>query len=68
MKPIRNLHELELVKQKLKYKEALNEKQLTDTTAKIVNNFTDGLKDFAFDLAMNIVLKLFAGKEKKEDK
>jgi hypothetical protein len=61
------MHELKLVKQKLKYKEALNEKQLTGTTAKVIGNFTDGLKDFAFDLAMNIVFKLFTRKEKKAD-
>ena len=57
------MQELILVKQKLHYRNALAEKELLGTTAKVIGNVTDDLKDFTFDLAMNLFLKLFTHKK-----
>jgi hypothetical protein len=52
--------ELELLKQKLKYKEKLLEKDLIGSTADIAENFTEKIKDFAFDFGLRIFRILFS--------
>ena len=66
MRKIKNMTELRLYKQKLKYQEMLLEKDLINTTAGLTEHFTNGLKDFAFDFGSRIILSLFRDKKKKK--
>ncbi|MFO8068067.1 MAG: hypothetical protein R6U11_10845 [Bacteroidales bacterium] len=59
MKTIRNMRELQLVKQKLEYQEKLCEKEMAASTADIVDNMADKLKDVAFDLGTRLILRFF---------
>ena len=63
---IKNMTELELLRQKLKYKELLLEKDLIGSTADLTEHFTDKIRDFAFDFGIRIFQVLF-GKGKRED-
>ncbi len=66
MKKFRNLTELNLYKQKLKYKELLMEKELAWKTADLVEHFSDKLKELAFDLGTQFIMLFF--KNKKHNK
>jgi hypothetical protein len=68
MKTIRNLHELKMMKQKLKFQEMLHERELSGTTAAIVENFTDKLRELAFDLGSRMVNQFISGFTKKRSK
>ena len=59
MKSIKNMRELELLKKNIKYQQMLHEKELTTSSVKILNNFGDRLKDFAFELGAKMVLSMF---------
>lgn len=58
MKAIKNMRELNLMKQKLEYQEKLYEKELTASTADVVDNLADKLRDVAFDLGSRLILRL----------
>lgn len=64
MKSVKNMRELALVKKNLKYQEKLYENELNASSANIINNFSDSLKNFAFDWGTKMVLLLF--KKRKE--
>ncbi len=66
MKKIKNMTELRLFKQKLKYREMLLEKELINSTAGLTEHFTNSLKNFAFDFGSRIVLSLFRDKQQKK--
>jgi len=66
MKELKNLTDLQLYKQKLKYKELLLEKELIGSTAGVIDHFTDKVKDYAFDLGTHLVSILF--KHRKRNK
>lgn len=68
MKTIRNLNELKLVRQKLKFQEKLYERDLSGTTTAIVDNLTDRFRDLAFDLGTMIVTQLISGFRKSRPK
>lgn len=68
MKTIKNLNELKLVKQKLKFQEMLYERDLSGTTTAIVDNLTDRLRDLAFDLGTTIITRLISGFRKSSPK
>ena len=57
MKPVRNMRELRLMKQKLEYQEKLYEKEIEESTADIINNLTDKLRDMAFEIGVRLVLR-----------
>jgi hypothetical protein len=63
MKNFKNLTELNLYKQKLKYKELLLEKELAGKTVDLVEYFSDKLKDVAFDLGKHLIGLFFKGKK-----
>jgi hypothetical protein len=67
MRKFRNITELELYKQKLKYRELMTEKELAGTTAEIIEHFSDKLKDFAFDFGTQLILLLFKNKKHNVD-
>ena len=62
MKRVKNMRELELMKENLEYRQKLNEKQLLGSSVGIINNFTDGLKDWAFEFGSHLVLDLIRGR------
>lgn len=68
MKTIRNINELKLVRQKLKFKEMLYQKDLSGATTAIVDNLTGRLRDLAFDLGATIVTQLISGFRKGSSK
>lgn len=63
MNRFRNMTELNLYRQKLKYKELLAEKELTGNTADLVDHFSNKLRDAAFDLGMQAIMLLFKNKK-----
>lgn len=65
MKALKNMRELQLMKQKLEYQERLYEKEITGSTADILDNLTDKLRDLAFQFGSHLVLQLIHGKRKK---
>ncbi|WP_321997062.1 hypothetical protein [Draconibacterium orientale] len=56
MKRVKNMRELELMKENLEYRQKLNEKQLLGSSVAIIDNFTDGLKDWAFEFGTHLFL------------
>jgi hypothetical protein len=67
MKRIKNMTELELFRQKLKYKEKLFEKDLIGSTADLTDHFTHKIRDFAFDFGMRMFRFLFSSNKQEED-
>ncbi len=65
MKAIKNIRELELMKEKLEYQVLFYEKEMVGNSASIVDNITDKLKDAAFDLGLKLLLQLFTPSRKK---
>ncbi len=66
MKAIRNMRELYLMKEKLEYQEKLYEKEIASSTADIIDNLTDKLRDMAFELGARLMLKLITRDRKHE--
>jgi hypothetical protein len=58
MKTIKNMRELNLMKQKLEYQEKLYEKELTISATEVVDNLTLKLRDAAFDMSVRLILQL----------
>ena len=68
MKKIKNLTELELYRQKLKYKEKLLEKEIVGNTSVLIEHFSDLLKDYAFDLGTRLIWLFFKNKKHEKNK
>ncbi|RIH63397.1 hypothetical protein D1164_19905 [Mariniphaga sediminis] len=64
MKTIKNMRELRLVRQKLEFQEQLYEKELAESTADIIDNLTDKLRDTAFDVGSRLLLRLIHSRRK----
>ena len=67
MKTIRNMRELELMKKNIEYQQLISEKKLLGSTANIVDDVTDGLKSWAFELGTSLALKLIYGSKNEEE-
>ncbi|WP_319501111.1 hypothetical protein [uncultured Draconibacterium sp.] len=65
MKQVKNMRELELMKENLEYRQKLNEKQLLGSSVGIINNFTDGLKDWAFEFGTHLFLDLIRNRKNR---
>ncbi len=63
MKKIRNIQELRLVKQKLKYKQKLYEKDFLDISESVIDNLTLKIRDIAFQLGSKLMFELFKKKK-----
>ena len=61
------MRELELLQENLEYQQRISEKNLIGSTAKIVDNATDKLKDWAFEWGTSLVLRLFRSGDHKSD-
>lgn len=66
MKRIKNMTELRLFRQKLRYQEMLIEKDFISLTTSLTEHFTSGLKDFAFDFGKRFIWWLFSNKKQKK--
>lgn len=62
MKAVRNMRELSMLKKQLKYQEELYEKQIVGSTADIVENLTDKLRDIAMEMGTRIIIDLITGR------
>ncbi|MBN1986009.1 MAG: hypothetical protein JW761_06865 [Prolixibacteraceae bacterium] len=60
MRRIKNMRELQLLQNNLKFKEQLAEKELAGSSAKILDNLTGKLKDLAFDLGTHLTMEIIA--------
>lgn len=58
MGKINNMRELELMRDKLKFQEKFVEKELIKSSANVLNNLTDKIKDLAFDLGTNLTSQI----------
>jgi hypothetical protein len=65
MKAIKNMRELDLMREKLEYQELFYEKELVGNSAEIIDNVTDKLKDAAFDLGTKLLFQLVSPSKKK---
>jgi hypothetical protein len=65
LKNIKNTRELDLYKQNLEYRAKFYEKEVAGITEDVIDNFTDKIKDFTFNLAFKLVSELFTKKGKK---
>jgi len=63
-KTIRNIRELRLMKQKLNYQQKLYEKEINTSTADLIDNLTDKMKEAAFDLSSRLLLQFIKSKRK----
>jgi len=66
MKPIKNMRELDLMREKLKYQELLYEKELVESSGELVESVTDKLKDAAIEIGTRLLLRLFSSAKKKK--
>jgi len=63
---VRNMRELRLMKQKLNYQQKLYEKEINSSTADLIDNLTDKMKEAAFDLASRLLFQIIKSKRKKK--
>lgn len=61
------MRELNLYRQKLKYRELLMEKELTGTTVDLIHHFGDELKEFAVEFGAKMVWFFLKGKKKNKN-
>ena len=66
MKELRNMRELKLKQQSLKYKLQYLEDKLKDRSADTLNAFTGYIGNLAFEAGMKIVLSLLLRKRKHQ--
>ena len=63
---VRNMRELNLMKQKLKYQARLYEKEMTGSVADVVDDMTDKLRDLAFEVGSRLIIRLIRPKHKED--
>lgn len=66
MKSIRNMRELQLMRQKLQYQERLYEKEIAGAASDVVDNLTGKLRDLAFDVGSRLILRIIFHRHKHE--
>ena len=67
MRRIRNMRELELMKENLEYQQLISERKLIGSSVKIVDDFADSLKSWAFEWGTSLALRLIRGKHENEE-
>ena len=61
------MRELELMQENLEYQRQISERKLIGSSAKIVDDFTDNLKSWAFEWGTSLVLRLIRGKHEEKN-
>ena len=64
LKNIKSMRELSLYRQNLEYEEKLLERKLAGISENIVDNFTDQLRDFTFNLTTRLIAQFFSKRKK----
>jgi hypothetical protein len=55
------MRELKMMKRQLQYKEQLFEKEMVGSSANVLENLGDKLRDFAFEFGMKLATRLITG-------
>ncbi len=63
IKTIRNLHELQLLKQNIEFREKFYKKEISGVSSDIIDNFFDKMRDFAFEFGAKMITQLFKSKK-----
>ena len=58
MGKIKNMKELELMRDKLKFQEKFIEKELIKSSANVLDNLSNKIKDLAFDFGTNLTSQI----------
>ena len=58
------MRELHLMREKLEYQEKLLEKEMIDSTADLIEHFSDKLREMAFDLGTQLMFRLITSSRK----
>jgi len=66
-KSIKSIRELTLYRQNLEYQEKILEQKVANISSNIVDNFTDKLKDFTFNLTTRLIAQLFYKRRSKKN-
>ncbi|QGY42300.1 hypothetical protein GM418_01090 [Maribellus comscasis] len=66
MKRIKNMRELVLMQEKLKFQEKFVEKELVESSANILDNLSDKIKDLAYDLGTNLTMQIISSFRKRK--
>lgn len=61
---IKSIRELSLYRQNLEYQEKILEQKVAGISANIVDNFTDKLRDFTFNLTTRLITQFFSKRKK----
>ncbi len=59
------MRDLEFMQEKLKFQEKLAEKELVGSSAKVLDNLTDKVKDLTFNLGTNLITQIISLIRKK---
>jgi hypothetical protein len=63
---IKSIRELSLYRQNLEYQEKILEQKVAGISANIVDNFTDKLRDFTFNLTTRLITQFFSKRKKSK--
>lgn len=63
---IKSIRELSLYRQNLEYQEKILEQKVAGISANIVDNFTDKLRDFTFNIATRLITQFFTKRKKSK--
>jgi len=66
MTAIKNIHDLKLQRQKLKYEEKLLRKEISSVSADVLEDLNFKLRDFAFDLSSRLMLEFIKSVRRKK--
>jgi hypothetical protein len=64
LKNIKSMRELSLYRQNLEYEEKLLEQKVAGISEDIIDNFTDKLRDFTFNLTTRLISQFFSKRKK----
>jgi cell division protein FtsI/penicillin-binding protein 2 len=65
IKVIKNIHELQLIKQKLEMQDIIYEKEVAEVFTDMMDNFINKLKGYTFDMAYRLIYRIFIERQKK---
>lgn len=67
-KSLKNIHELKLLKQQLKYQEKLLERDIVNSSEAIFDNFNNSLRNLSYRFGFQLVSRVFKGFQKRRKK
>jgi len=64
---VKNMRELEMLKENLQYQQLLSEKKLLNSSVKIIDSFSGTVKDWAFEFGLSLARHIFSGSGKNSE-